>query len=109
VVHVLCVLPPSQIGRGVYMDPPTAAVFTIERVVQLSPGELHALANVLAPGLCVVVRNDGAAARRFRAQIETCPDLDAVEDQLTHVVERDWAAAYDRAMRARRNGKEPAR
>jgi hypothetical protein len=106
VAQVICAIAPGKVARGVYMDPPTAAAFTIERVDQLTPGEMHVLANLLLPGVCITVRNDGDRARRFRADVDVATDLEAMEDELAHVVDRDWAAAYDRARRAHRNGKE---
>jgi hypothetical protein len=103
IAQVICVLPHGRVARGVYMDPATASAFTIERVDPLTAGEMHVLANVALPGICITVRNDGPTARRFRADIDATPDLDIMEDQLARVVDRDWAAAYDRARRSRRN------
>jgi hypothetical protein len=102
VALVICALPARSMARGVYMDPPTAAAFTIERVEPLTPGEMHILANRILPGLCITIRNDGDRARPFRAEIDVMMDLGAMEDELTRIVDRDWAAAYDRAQRARR-------
>jgi hypothetical protein len=102
VAQVVCVLHQGVVARGVYMDPPTAAAFAIERVDPLTAGELHVLTGILAPGLSITVRNDAQSARRFRAEIQVARDLDVLEDELAHVVERDWAATYDRARRERK-------
>jgi hypothetical protein len=82
---------------GIYMDPPTAATFTIERFDELTPREMLPLTMVNAPGVRLLVRNDGPSPARFRAQIECVADVDALERDLGRIVERDWAAAYDRA------------
>jgi hypothetical protein len=82
---------------GIYMDPPTAATFTIERFDELPPREMLSLAMINAPGVRLIVRNDGPRPARFRAQIECAADVDALERDLERIVERDWAAAYDRA------------
>jgi hypothetical protein len=90
-----------MVASGVYMDPPTAAAFTVERVELLTPRETHAIAEVLAHGVLIAVRNDHRRPRRFRAEITEVRDVGEMEDELGRVVERDWAAAYDRARRAR--------
>jgi hypothetical protein len=81
------------------MDPPTAAVFTIERVDELSPGEMLALGAGNSSGVLIVARNDGPRPARFRAQVECAPNLYGLERDLGRIVERDWAAAHDRAVR----------
>jgi hypothetical protein len=81
------------------MDPPTAASFTIERVDRMTPGEMHVLGGIVAPGVCMTIRNDAPRATRFRAQIEETRDVDELREEIAHIVERDWAAAYDRARR----------
>jgi hypothetical protein len=103
IAEVICVLVRGTVASGVYMDPPTAAAFTIERVEPVTPGEMHVLANVVAPGVCITVRNDGPTARRFRAEVDVTRDLDAMEDELARIVERDWADARDRARRTPRD------
>jgi hypothetical protein len=103
VSHVIFALPPGLLARGVYMDPPTAAVFTVERIDRLTAGEMHVLADLAVPGVCITVRNDGVTSRRFRADVDVMRDPDAMEDELARIVERDWADAYNRARRARQN------
>jgi hypothetical protein len=61
-------------------------------VETLTPGEVHVLTGIAAPGLCITVRNDAGGTRRFRAQIHVVRDLAAMRDEIVHVVERDWAA-----------------
>ncbi len=96
------VVVPLRRGRhliGVFVDPATAATFTIERIDELSPGEMLALGAGSTPGALLVVRNDAPRVARFRAQLQCAPNLPAMERNLARIVERDWAAAYDRAIR----------
>jgi hypothetical protein len=101
IAQVICALRPGFVAKGVYMDPPTAAAFTVERVDRLAPGEMHVLANMALPGVAITVRNDSNRARCFSADIDVTPDVAVMEGELAEVIERDWVAAYNRAKRAR--------
>jgi hypothetical protein len=101
VAQVICVLRRGTVAGGVYMDPPTAAAFTIERVDALTPGEMHVLTSIAAPGVAITVRNDAGSARRFQAEVVETRDLGDMAQELARIVERDWGVAYDGAKRVR--------
>jgi hypothetical protein len=102
VAQMICVVPRRRRLTGVFMDPPTAAAFTIERIEVLTPGEMHVLSGMLTPGALIAVRNGSIHPARFRAELECPPDVDQLERELEVIVDRDWRAAYDRA-KARRD------
>src|SRR5258708_40270837 len=97
VAHMICVVPRRRRLTAVFMDPPTAASFTIERIEMLTPGEMHVLSGMLTSGALIAVRNGSTQAARFRAELECPPDLDRLERELEIIVDRDWRIAYDRA------------
>jgi hypothetical protein len=116
-MNVLCQGPEMQPGQcaellvifaagrrltNVWMDPPTAASFYLERVAHVMPAEMHVMCGLLAPGAVLVVRHKGSAPARFRADCEAGPELERVERQIVTVIERDWKAAYDQAKAAAR-------
>jgi hypothetical protein len=103
--HIVFALKRGTIVRRVDLDPPSAVAFQNSelRVDSLTPGEMHVLTGIEAPGVLITVRNESPKAHRFRAQIEALPDLAVVELQLGRVVERDWESAYLRAIRRRTN------
>lgn len=97
---LVCLLPRQRRVSAVLMDPPTAASFRVDRLDELTAGETHVLCGELAPSLRVLITHTGAVAARFRAVVDTDPDLDGVELQIGRVVERDWRTAYDTARKA---------
>ncbi len=99
--HVICAVRRRRRLAAVYMDPSTAAAFTIERIEHLTPGEMHLLSGMLTPGALIAVRNGSAAAARFRAELECPADAEPLERELAAIVERDWGEAHDRAASRR--------
>lgn len=105
---IVVLLPQRRRVVAVDMDPPTAAAFQkIDRLDELTAGETELLCGELAPALRMAVTNRGTVAARFRASVVTMPELEGVERQIGHVVERDWAKAYDQARRENRGPPAP--
>jgi hypothetical protein len=98
--ELLVILAAGRRLTNIWMDPPTAARFDLERVAHVMPAEMHAMSGVLAPGAVLVVRHKGSAPARFRAECEAGPQLERVERQIVSVIQRDWKAAYDQAKAA---------
>lgn len=96
---LIAVLRPGCRPVGLYMDPPTAAAFQIERIDELRASETMDLLQTEtadAPALRIVLRNRGATPAAFRAQIDLMPDLSALELQLGNAVDAAWREARDR-------------
>lgn len=104
---IFVLLPRKRRVVAVHMDPPTAASFGIDRLDELSAGEVHLLCGELAPALRIAATNTGPSSARFRAEVVTTPDLEGVERQIGQVVERDFATAYDQARREHRGPEAP--
>lgn len=89
-------IPHGKRVTGVFMDPPTAAAFTIEgEPVQITAGEMLAYSGIHQPAIRVAVVHRGAEPARFRAAIDLAPELDAMQRSVELAVEDAWRRGGD--------------
>lgn len=99
--------PPFEFSRlHLDRDVATARHFQIERIDVLTSREAEDLAKRHGVGalsfsgaLLVRVKNMGTEARAFVGTLSLLPSEDAIRDEAARVMDRDWKAAFDRAMR----------
>jgi hypothetical protein len=98
----LALCPRDRVVTGVFMDPPSRALFELQRVDPLTAGEVlaYTAGRYALPGVLVRVRNRSAEPARFRAQIDSGPDLSRLEHQVGVLVEDAWRRGGDRVTEA---------
>lgn len=89
-------IPHGKRVAGLFMDPPTAAAFTIEgEPVQITAGEMLAYSGINQPAVRVAVVHRGRQPARFRAAIDLAPELDGIQRSIEHAVEDAWRRGGD--------------
>jgi len=94
--ELLAPVPHGRRVTGVFMDPPTAAVFAVEgEPVVITAGEMLAYSGLNQPGVRVAIVHRGRDRARFRAEVDLAPDLDAVKESIGRAVEDAWKRGGD--------------
>lgn len=94
--EILAPIPNGKRVTGVFLDPPTAASFTLEGTpIVVTAGEMLAYSGMNRPGIRIAVRHTGITPAAFRAEIDLGPELDLIQKSIEKAFEEAWSRGGD--------------